>query len=91
MSEESNHSEKLLRTNLMELLGGKGMGITDDLLKQEIIVPPTMPPVINNHGNNGNDGRMPELRSSEVNEVLSKPPAWLIRWGITVFFFVLVM
>lgn len=91
MSDVSNNSEKLLRTNLMELLGGKGMDITDDLLKQEIIVPPTMPPVINNHGNNGNDGRMPELRSSEVNEVLSKPPAWLIRWGITVFFFVLVL
>lgn len=91
MSEESNHSEKLLRTNLMELLGGKGMEITDDLLKQEIIVPPTLPPIINKNGNNGNDGRMPELRSSEVNEVLSKPPAWLIRWGITVFFFVLVL
>lgn len=88
---ESNISEKLLRTNLMELLGGKGMVITDDLLKQEIVVPPTLPPIINNNGNNGNDGRMPELRSSEVNEVLSKPPTWLIRWGITIFFFVLLL
>jgi multidrug efflux pump subunit AcrA (membrane-fusion protein) len=75
----------------MELLGGKGLDITDDFLKQEIIVPPTLPPIINKNGNNGNDRRMPELRSSEVNEVLSKPPAWLIRWGITVFFFVLVL
>ena len=88
---ESNISEKLLRTNLMELLGGKGMVITDNLLKQEIVVPPTLPPIINNNGNNGNDGRMPELRSSEVNEVLSKPPTWLIRWGITIFFFVLLL
>jgi multidrug efflux pump subunit AcrA (membrane-fusion protein) len=88
---ESNISEKLLRTNLMELLGGKGMDITDNLLKQEIVVPPALPPIINNNGNNGNDGRMPELRSSEVNEVLSKPPTWLIRWGITIFFFVLLI
>ena len=88
---ESNISEKLLRTNLMELLGGKGMVITDNLLKQEIVVPPTLPPIINNNGNNGNDGRLPELRSSEVNEVLSKPPTWLIRWGITIFFFVLLL
>lgn len=88
---ESNISEKLHRTNLMELLGGKGMVITDNLLKQEIVVPPTLPPIINNNGNNGNDGRMPELRSSEVNEVLSKPPTWLIRWGITIFFFVLLL
>lgn len=32
-----------------------------------------------------------ELRSSEVNEVLSQPPSWLVRWGITVFFFVLLI
>ncbi len=31
------------------------------------------------------------LRSSEVNEVLSQPPSWLVRWGITVFFFVLLI
>jgi hypothetical protein len=29
--------------------------------------------------------------SSEVNEVLSQPPSWLVRWGITVFFFVLLI
>lgn len=29
--------------------------------------------------------------SSQVNEVLSQPPAWLVRWGITVFFFVLLI
>jgi multidrug efflux pump subunit AcrA (membrane-fusion protein) len=26
------------------------------------------------------------LRSEEVNEILSKPPAWLVRWGILVIF-----
>jgi multidrug resistance efflux pump len=31
------------------------------------------------------------LRSSEVDEVLSQPPAWLVSWGITVFFFVLLV
>ncbi|WP_028523900.1 HlyD family secretion protein [Runella limosa] len=31
------------------------------------------------------------LRSSEVDEILSLPPAWLVRWGITVFFFVLLI
>ena len=89
---ESNISEKLLRTNLMELLGGKGMDSTSELLKQVTIVPPE-PPINSNKNdwNDGNNNRMPELRSSEVNEVLSKPPAWLIRWGITVFFFVLLL
>ncbi|TAG71893.1 MAG: HlyD family efflux transporter periplasmic adaptor subunit [Runella slithyformis] len=32
-----------------------------------------------------------DLRSSEVDEVLSQPPAWLVRWGISVFFFVLLI
>lgn len=32
-----------------------------------------------------------ELRSSEVDEVLGQPPAWLVRWGITVFAGVLAM
>ena len=92
MEENLNFSEKLLRTNLMELLGGKGMDMTHELLKQEIIVPPEPPLNIGKSGwNDGNGGRMPELRSSEVNEVLSKPPAWLIRWGITIFFFVLLL
>lgn len=31
------------------------------------------------------------LRSSEVDEILSEPPSWLVRWGITVFFFVLLV
>lgn len=92
MEENLNISEKLLRTNLMELLGGKGMDMTHELLKQEIIVPPEPPLNIGKSGgNDGNNGRMPELRSSEVNEVLSKPPTWLIRWGITIFFFVLLL
>ncbi len=92
MEEKLNISEKLLRTNLMELLGGKGMDSTSELLKQVTIVPPEPPLNSNkNDWNGSNNNRMPELRSSEVNEVLSKPPAWLIRWGITIFFFVLLL
>jgi multidrug resistance efflux pump len=33
----------------------------------------------------------PELRSHEIDEVLGQPPAWLVRWGISVVFFVLAM
>ncbi|MCW3104366.1 MAG: putative hemolysin secretion transport system rane protein [Bacteroidetes bacterium] len=32
-----------------------------------------------------------ELRSDEVQEILSHVPGWIIRWGITVFFFTLLM
>jgi len=31
------------------------------------------------------------LRSDEYNEVISRVPSWLIRWGITVFFLMLVL
>jgi hypothetical protein len=64
---ESNISEKLLRTNLMELLGGKGMDSRSELLKQVTIVPPEPPLNSNkNDWNDGNNNRMPELRSSEA-------------------------
>lgn len=29
-----------------------------------------------------------ELRSNEVQEILSRPPKWIVRWGITIIFFV---
>ncbi len=32
-----------------------------------------------------------ELRSNEVQEVLSRPPKWIVRWGITVVFFVVIV
>ncbi len=32
-----------------------------------------------------------ELRSEEVEEILSTPPNWMTRWGITVVFFVILM
>ena len=31
-----------------------------------------------------------ELRSEEVQEILTQPPAWIIRWGITLIFFIIV-
>lgn len=27
-----------------------------------------------------------ELRSEEVQEILSNPPIWIVRWGITLIF-----
>ncbi|MCU0324232.1 MAG: HlyD family secretion protein [Spirosomaceae bacterium] len=87
---EKDISEKLLRTNLKELLGGKGMD-NHELLKEVTVIPPEPPiPMSDGDWNSGNN-RIPELRSSEVDEVLSQPPAWLVRWGITVFFFVLIV
>lgn len=37
------------------------------------------------------NGNMPELdvRSEEVQEIIGRPPHWLVRWGITAFFGVL--
>ncbi|MCB2196660.1 MAG: HlyD family secretion protein [Bacteroidetes bacterium] len=32
-----------------------------------------------------------ELRSNEVQEILNRPPKWIIRWGITIIFFVIVV
>lgn len=32
-----------------------------------------------------------ELRSSEVQEILSRPPKWIVRWGISIVFFVVVV
>ena len=31
-----------------------------------------------------------ELRSTEVQEILTRPPKWIIRWGITIILFVVV-
>lgn len=32
-----------------------------------------------------------ELRSEEVQEIIGQPPHWLIRWGITIFFILLLL
>jgi multidrug resistance efflux pump len=33
----------------------------------------------------------PELHSEEVHEIISRPPHWLVRWGITLFFALLMV
>jgi multidrug efflux pump subunit AcrA (membrane-fusion protein) len=33
----------------------------------------------------------PELHSEEVQEIISRPPHWLVRWGITLFFVLTVL
>jgi multidrug resistance efflux pump len=89
MENNKEISEKLLRTNLMELLGGKGVPDTD-LLKGNLVVPPQPPKLPYGDDGDNSNNRLPELRNSQVDEVLSQPPAWLVRWGITGFFFVLI-
>jgi multidrug resistance efflux pump len=79
--EYKNNSEKLLHTDIMVLMGGKGLPVV-----QEIVVPPTPPPVEFSNSGQGPNSRLPELLNSNVDEVLNKPPVWLIRWGTTVFF-----
>jgi len=32
-----------------------------------------------------------ELRSNEVQEILSRPPKWIVRWGISIVFFVVII
>lgn len=83
-----NNSEKLLHTNLKELLGGKGVA-NIELSKEISATPPIPPNKLDNSGDWNGSNNLPQLRNSEVDEVLSQPPAWLVRWGITVFFFVL--
>lgn len=45
----------------------------------------------NNNKDNHSDIEKIELRSEDVQEILGKPPAWMIRWGITVIFGVIVI
>ncbi|MCP9769137.1 HlyD family efflux transporter periplasmic adaptor subunit [Lacihabitans sp. LS3-19] len=85
-----NSSEKLLYTDIRILMGGRGV-FEQELLPKEAS-PPPIPPEIEFEGDNGgNRNRMPELVNSNVDEVLNKPPIWLIRWGTTVFFLAFVM
>ena len=32
-----------------------------------------------------------ELRSEEVQEILTRPPKWMVRWGITIIFVVIAL
>ncbi len=32
-----------------------------------------------------------ELRSTEVQEILSRPPKWIVRWGITIIFIIIIV
>jgi multidrug efflux pump subunit AcrA (membrane-fusion protein) len=77
-------SEKLLRTDLKELLGGK------TTLPPEFLVPPPIKPPIPFGDNGSNNEKLPELRSEAVNEIMTTPPKWLVRWGISLFCIILV-
>lgn len=91
MAKSKDTPESLSEGSLVELLGGKNATVSD-LLTDVPVIPPVPPTLSNNEGdNNGGDFRLPELRNSQVDEVLNQPPAWLVRWGISVFFFVLLI
>lgn len=80
-------NEELLRTDLMSLLGGKTVIKPNDLIS-----PPKPPNLINFQNNDdwNNNEKLPELRSEEVNEIMNTPPVWLVRWGITTVFILLI-
>lgn len=85
-----NSSEKLLHTDIRILMGGRGV-FEPDLFQKEATPPPTPPEIISDGEDSGKGNRMPELVNSNVDEVLNKPPTWLIRWGTTVFFMAFLM
>jgi len=62
--------------------------ISDNKEKQ----PPKMVVVTNTKvSETEKSNRMDEIRSDEVQEILSHVPTWTIRWGITLIFFLIVM
>lgn len=89
MNRKGKVSEELLRTDLMELLGGKGMPNQQNFLNHPS--PPVVPPVVENFNGENPKPRIPELINNQVDEVLNKPPAWLVRWGTSMFFGILVL
>ncbi len=76
-------SEPLLIDKLKDYLGGKDMSVAIESTSHS---PTPEVPMVEDAVKKI---KLPELRSPEVNEVLSEPPSWLIQWGITVFFGVL--
>jgi HlyD family secretion protein len=37
------------------------------------------------------ENRLLEIRSDSVEEIISKPPRWIVRWGVTMFFALIVL
>jgi HlyD family type I secretion membrane fusion protein len=85
-----NSSEKLLHTDIRILMGGRGTFVSE-LLPKETAPPPTPPDIVFDGEEGGKGNRLPELVNSNVDEVLNKPPTWLIRWGTSVFFLAFLM
>lgn len=74
-----NNPETLLHTNIIQMTGGKG-------LPPGGIIPPAGPAEPDNI-----NSKRPELINATVDEVLNHPPFWLLRWGTTLFFSVLIL
>lgn len=54
---------------------------------------PEIPPQLQTNGVNKKESSISaiEIRSEEVQEIIGRPPHWLVRWGIASFFMVLVL
>lgn len=54
---------------------------------------PEIPTPSNSNGTTQKAPAFPELeiRSEEVQEIIGRPPHWLVRWGIASFFIVLAL
>ena len=85
-----NNSERLLHTDIRILMGGRGV-FEQELFPKEASPPPTPPEIIFYGEDGGRGNRLPELVNSNVDEVLNKPPTWLVHWGTTVFFLAFVL
>ncbi len=68
------NKNNLLPAHSMRMKGGKGQPPGD-------ILPPGPPA--------GHHSKRPELVNLAVDEVLNRPPSWLLRWGTTLFFSIL--
>ncbi len=79
--DKQNTSGDFQRTSIGNLTGGKG-------LFYDKMTPPPQPPQNPDDGPNNSDNRQPELVSSDMNDVLSHPPSWLVQWGTTLFFLI---
>jgi multidrug efflux pump subunit AcrA (membrane-fusion protein) len=75
--------ETTLKPNLASFSGGKVPANSS-----------VIPPPDSNNGWDDNDGsgseKLPELRSEAVNEIMNNPPNWLVRWGISFVFLLLI-
>lgn len=80
---ELSPQEKLLRTDIMELLGGRVS------LPSGIQNPPPVVPLDPWRNRGDENEKLPVVMSEQVQEIMQTPPVWMVRWGTTLFFVLL--